>query len=141
MRGSYSFERGACPGRMICLRVYVPATLSPLACGCFGRMIFHLSPICLPLVSHCLQSLAPPYLQYTGRMILHGFPTCLPSVPVHSGRSGPRDSALYTLVSHVSLLVALVSACLRLLWIHFAGVVSCLSPHYILLALAGFACG
>ena len=26
-------------------------------CGCCGRMILHLSPICLPLVSHCLQSL------------------------------------------------------------------------------------
>ena len=101
VRGSYSFERSACSGRMIW-------RLSPgfFSCKrhsgfseCFGphdfTLVFYLSPSCLPLHSG-----------FSARMIsglsptcLHLSPTCL---PVHSGCSecfGPHDFAL---VSHLS---------------------------------------
>ena len=74
-------------------------------CGCCGRMILHLCSICLPLVSHCLQSLVvlwPHYFLHlsislplsrvpcgcSGRMILHLSLTCLPLSPVPCGCLG-----------------------------------------------------
>ena len=50
----------------------------PPTLGALGRMSLHLSPTCLPLVSHTCFPHLPPTLGSLGRMSLHLSPTCLP---------------------------------------------------------------
>ena len=94
VRGSYSFERGACLGRMIWrLSPGLFSCKRHSGCSeCFGphdfALVSHLSPSCLPLHSG-----------FSARMISGLSPTCF---PVSSGCSEPRDFALvphYTLDS------------------------------------------
>ena len=97
--------------------------LSPLACGCFGRMI-------LTLVSHCLQSSLDSKFVPCGcagrRMISHLPPTCLALSPLPLWVLWPHDFALaficiplspvrwlHTLVPHLS---PTVSSLLWVLW-------------------------
>ena len=107
----------------------------PFACFPAGILSAGRCYTCLPRCPSL--HLSRPTLDTLGRMFLHLSPLASLLAPCLDTLA---QMILYTLVSHLSLVslrVTLVSACLGLLWIHLAGVVSCLSPHYILLALAG----
>ena len=109
VRGSYSFERGACSGRMIWRLLFSHKRHSGFS-ECFGSAWFR---ACLPLAScYTLDSL-PAWFQ----ACLPLASTCLPVHPGYSEcfRTCPPRVSYYTLNSpwlHISL--PLVSTCRRL---------------------------
>ena len=83
-----------CFGRMFFHWSPICLPLSPLACGCFGRMYFLLSPTfssplwVLSHLSPACAPLSPVSCGCFGRMILRLSRTCLPLSPVRCGRFG-----------------------------------------------------
>ena len=147
-----------CARRMILHLSPTCLPLSPLACGCFGRMFFHLSPTfssplwVLSHLSPACAPLSPVSCGCFGRMILCLSRICLPLSPVRCGRFGRMifhlSPTCLPLVSNVSsrMILHMSPTCLplspvpcgcspiylplvpRVLWLHDFTLVSHMSP-------------
>ena len=110
-----SFPKAAlAEGFLICLIEKGSLTLIWISHGTTLKTATHLSPTCLPFVSHILDALTPvwdPWVYSSYSFVSHLSPTCLPHSACSNARLGPGFYSSYSLVSHLSPICLPHSGC------------------------------